>query len=810
MRVSPQVLAILTASGLVGLLAPQAQANPAAEQSPGSSVPNLLQELGTGLGAEANLLTTPAASGLAPAGATTASEGASSLELDLPRARLNAYSQAVKADLQTVINQFRPEPGLEAAAANPTADDLPGTPLPLPTPGLSEAHLSQTPSDPSPTQPSDSRPPTTGGGSNVREITPEEAQEIIDRAVERRSQPQGAPTEPTPPPAPTETEPAAEPPATTAEPEPEPRVLVAEVQVVAPEGELDAFLVDLVYGTIQTRAGRTTTRTQLQQDINNIFATGYFADVDAVPQDTDLGVQVTFVVQPNPVLTGVDIVGNEVLPDAVAEEIFADQVGQIINLLDFQDSILELNQWYQDNGYVLAQVIAAPRVSEQGVVTLEVAEGVIESIKIRFFNDQGESVDAEGNPLRGRTHDYIITREFTTQPGDVFNQAQIEQDFQRAFGLGIFEDLTPGLEPGVEDPREVVLVVNVTERSTGSLAAGVGFNFTGDFFGTVSYRQDNFGGNNQKFTAEAQLSTRDILFDVSFTDPWIAGDPYRTSYTANTFASAAFNLNFEGGPITVNLPDGDRVRIRRFGAGISFTRPYPSGWVLSIGTLLQNASSRNADGVVSPFDAEGNPITVSPTGIDDLWTFPFSATLDRRDSPLTPTRGSLMRFNIDQSLPVGRGSILFTRLRGTYSYFIPVSLITFNDGPQTLAFNFQLGTTLGEIPPYDAFALGGSNSIRGWDEGGVGSGRSYGQFSAEYRFPLFSFLGAVLFFDAGSALGSQFAVPGAPGPTRGKPDSGFGYGIGARVQTPLGPLRIDYGIGNQGTGFLYFGIGERF
>jgi hypothetical protein len=55
----------------------------------------------------------------------------------------------------------------------------------------------------------------------------------------------------------------------------------------------------------------------------------------------------------------------------------------------------------------------------------------------------------------------------------------------------------------------------------------------------------------------------------------------------------------------------------------------------------------------------------------------------------------------------------------------------------------------GDIPPYEAFALGGTNSIRGYDEGDVGSGRSYAQFTAEYRFPLFSFLGGALFFDAG-------------------------------------------------------------
>jgi outer membrane protein insertion porin family len=587
-------------------------------------------------------------------------------------------------------------------------------------------------------------------------------------------------------------------------------VLVAEVLVKAPTGDLAPDLQNLVYSVVQTRAGRTTTRSQLQEDINAIFATGFFADVEAQPVDTDLGVQVNFIVQPNPVLTDVRLVGNEVLPQTEADRIFADQKGKIINLLDFQNGILAINQWYQDNGYVLGQVVASPQVAEDGVVTLEVAEGVIESIEVRFFNDQGESVDEQGEPLRGYTHEYIITREFQTQPGDVFNQAQIERDFQRVFGLQIFEDITPGLEPGSQDPRRVKVIVNATERSTGSVAAGLGFNFTGDIFGTVSYRQDNFGGNNQKLTAEAQVSTRDLLFDISFTDPWIAGDPFRTSYTATTFARRAINLNFDGGPNEINLSNGDRVRIRRLGAGVTFSRPLDNGWTVAVGTLVQNVSSRDSGGALFTTDAAGNPLTASNTGVDDLWTFPLSATWDQRNDSFNPTSGGILRLNSEQSVPVGRGSIFMNRLRASYSHYLPLRLINFTDGPQALAFNFQLGTILGDVPPYDAFSLGGTNSIRGYDEGEAGSGRSYAQFSAEYRFPVFSFLGMALFFDAGSDLGSGGAVPGAPGPSRGKPGGGFGYGAGVRVQTPLGPLRIDYGFNDDGQGRLHFGIGERF
>jgi outer membrane protein insertion porin family len=151
-----------------------------------------------------------------------------------------------------------------------------------------------------------------------------------------------------------------------------------------------------------------------------------------------------------------------------------------------------------------------------------------------------------------------------------------------------------------------------------------------------------------------------------------------------------------------------------------------------------------------------------------------------------------------------------TRVRGSYSYFVPVKLLKIGKGPQTLAFNIQAGTILGDAPPYEAFTLGGSNSVRGYEEGALGTGKSFVQGTAEYRFPLFNIVGGALFVDAATLFGTQDDVIGQPGAVRGKPGQGFGYGAGVRVNTPLGNVRIDYGFNDQGNSQLSFGIGERF
>jgi outer membrane protein insertion porin family len=164
---------------------------------------------------------------------------------------------------------------------------------------------------------------------------------------------------------------------------------------------------------------------------------------------------------------------------------------------------------------------------------------------------------------------------------------------------------------------------------------------------------------------------------------------------------------------------------------------------------------------------------------------------------------------------------LFNRLRGSYSFYIPVQLIRFNKGcriinpkpsdcPQTFAFNFQGGAVIGDLPPYEAFALGGANSVRGYDEGDLAAARDFVQGTIEYRFPIISIFSGAFFFDAAYDFGSQGLVPGNPGGIRGKPGSGFGYGVGVRIQSPLGPIRVDFGINDQGDTRVNFGIGERF
>ena len=194
-------------------------------------------------------------------------------------------------------------------------------------------------------------------------------------------------------------------------------------------------------------------------------------------------------------------------------------------------------------------------------------------------------------------------------------------------------------------------------------------------------------------------------------------------------------------------------------------------------------------------------------------------TRDWRDNPFNPKQGSILSLTTEQSIPIGVGNILQNRLVGNYIQYVPVRWLSSEAQnaqrdvfPEMFAFNLQAGTVIGEMSPTQAFRLGGINSVRGYEEGNLGSGRSYILDTGEYRFPVFSGVGGVIFADFASDLGTANSVVGEPAVVRDKPGTGFGTGVGARWRSPFGILRVDLGVNDQGEVRFYteLGTGTRF
>lgn len=574
-------------------------------------------------------------------------------------------------------------------------------------------------------------------------------------------------------------------------------VTATDIQIVGASEELQ----QIARNAIKTRVGGETSESQLQQDVAAILATNLFSNATVSSNPTATGLNVVFQVQPV-IVRSLQLRGAKALPQNVAIERIKPQIGNPISPAALNQSVDQINEWYAQNGYTLARVVAI-RPNPQGVLTLEVAEGVISNVRFRFSDEDGRFVDDQGKPIQGRTQPDFLRRELNVKAGQVFREETVKQDLQQLYQLGLFQNVRVALEG---DATKVDVIYDLTEAPARAANLGGGYSDDSGLFATVSYKDFNFSGVNDSIGADVQISRRDIQFDGNFTSPYRASNPDRFGYQVNAFRRRGISQTFDG---DVSLPNDDRPREGQIGGSFTLQRPIDD-WQASMGLNYKRTSIRDRDGNISPIDELGNPLTLSGTGIDDLTTISFTAKRDFRNNFVNPTEGSVLSLSAEQSIPIGQGAISMSRLRANYSQFVPVDIIGGDRDAEVFAFNVQGGTTVGDLPPYEAFNLGGLNSVRGYGGGEVGSGRSYVLASAEYRFPILDFLGGVVFADFASDLGSGDTVLGEPAVIRDKPGTGFGYGAGVRVNSPIGLIRADFGINDQGESRLQFGFGHRF
>ncbi|MEG3914601.1 BamA/TamA family outer membrane protein [Microcoleus sp. w1-18aA5] len=434
------------------------------------------------------------------------------------------------------------------------------------------------------------------------------------------------------------------------------------------------------------------------------------------------------------------------------------------------------------------------------------AEGVyVAEVKIRFVNSRGEAVDKKGNPIEGRISEDFIRGELKLKAGDNYSREVVRSDLQQLQQLGLFDKVTVSIE---EVGTDVNVIYNVQERSARSFSVSASLSDDVGVAVPLSYTDRTFGTTPQRLAVDLQPSLRGIQYDVQFVSPYVAAED-RLGYSVRAFGDRRISEIFNK---DIDLPNGNRVREIRVGGNLRFTRPL-GDWQSTLGLNYTNISTRDRNLNIARRDELGNPLTFSGSGVDELYTVSFGAMLDRRDNPFNPTSGSILSLSTEQSIPLGRGNIVSNRLLANYIQYVPVTLLGISESealPEMLAFNLQAGTVIGDLPPTEAFRLGGRNSVRGYDGGDIGSGRSYFLASGEYRFPVGQDVGGVIFVDFASDLGTGDSVLGKPAVVRDKPGTGVGVGVGVRVRSSFGLIRLDMAVSDSGDLKFILGTKQRF
>ncbi len=631
-------------------------------------------------------------------------------------------------------------------------------------------------------------------------------------------------------------------------------VLISEIIIEGWENHPEGRKLELAaYDSMSIKPGSIIDNQILNQDLNAIYASGWFSAVKINSKDGPLGVRLIVNVVPNPILRKVELKPkNSVISNAYVDDVFNNYYGTTLNLNEFQNKIKIIKKRYENEGYSLARITGPERISEDGIVTLNVAEGVISDVVLRFPSSDGESF-IDGKLRKGKTKDWVIKRELKTQPGSIFNRKTLEADIKRLYATSLFDDVKVSLGPDSSNPGKVIIFLDLSEQRTGSLTGGLGYSNSSGIFATIGLQETNAFGRAWSTNLNLNFGEYSTTYNFSLSDPWIKGDKHKTSFRTNVFLSRDYPQEFkssENGRIyavddttTESTDSFSSVVLEKTGGGFSFSRPLNGGdpfktakWRVLAGMNFKKVSMIDSSGNIKPH-GDKTPTTGNNNEIicigyspndgscpneNTLVSFIASTSRNNLNNSINPTSGNKLSFGTEQFFSVGNDSPTFNRMRASYSYFVPAKFINLTkackssnasseDCPQAIGIQFKTGTILGEAPPYEAFCMGGTSSVRGWGSCDLAVSKTFVEGTVEYRFPVWRMISGALFVDAGSDLGSQKQVPGQPGKLLQKSGSGYSLGGGVGVKTPIGPLRLDIASKDLSGDWRYtLGVGWKF
>ena len=527
------------------------------------------------------------------------------------------------------------------------------------------------------------------------------------------------------------------------------------------------------------------------KDVTNLGNTGYFSEVNPVFTTVPEGVKLDFAVTVNPITTGVAFEGNTVYTSEVLTKFMDIQPGQVLNSVYVGQKVQGINAAYARDGYMLAHVDGI-RVDDQGVLHVHIVEGIVEDI-----------IPA-GNK---KTRDKVITREFVQKKGKPFNKFLVRRSVERVYNLGFFDDVNVRMLPGDQDPNNVIIEIDVLEHKTGTITLGAGYSKSDGLMGIIEFGEDNFRGTGDKFKVHWEIGGKKKYknYQISYLKPWIDSkgtslgfsffnreDEY-TDYNEDGNEVAEYNKKSRGFNISFGRQTGEYTRdyltLESRKDSYKWDDDDSSGFRYDKnagkGKNWNNGSYNFAnDKYVDKNFGRINSIT-------------WQKVYDSRDNIYEPTRGRRISYTAQWAGHGLGGDFDF------YKFTAEARMYKKLGAKNVLAFRARGGFIQGDAPYSQLFTLGGADSLRGYEDDQFRGKYMYNA-TLEFRFPIVKKVSGVLFTDIGDAWD-------APNVTWYNSKKTFNYGIGAgvRVTTPIGPVKLDYGVGKHKNKF-HFSFGTQF
>lgn len=586
-------------------------------------------------------------------------------------------------------------------------------------------------------------------------------------------------------------------------------------QAPALTGRLDSITISgnskistaAIQAVLSQKTGEQYVPDTAEKDREAIKAMGYFnGEVGlAGTKNASGGVDLTYTVAENPTVKQILFTANT--KDG-KPTISADKLKSLMDTKE--DQVLNTNVLVRDldklfnrqTGYVRSQGYIFDVSSDinidptSGTLTIPLIETHIDSIRVT------------GNK---KTKPVVITRELREKSGDVFDGNRLQKELTKIYNLGLFDEVGPyDLIP--TDVGRVIISIPVTEKRSGQVSVGVGYSSRSKLVGRAELAENNFRGLGERVSVMWEVGgvSSQSSLDLGFYEPYL--DKHHTSLDVDLFDRAVYRFSSD----TFGGSSGnDNTYIERHrGAVLGLHRPLTDTTTVGVSGRIENVRAN---------DVEVPPQDVFIRQVGTVSAFGVNGVQNTRDNDFSPAGGAYRSVSLEAGVadtstvnnapgPLQPGRHSFTKLgvdmRQYFSLQGPRTPGKFNEPKKVLAMRMLLGFTNSQVPFFEQYFVGGSESLRGYQTDRYW-GNNLALFQGELRIPVGkdNNVQGVLFADAGDAWGSIYHDPQLEQHQKFSVTTDFGLGL--RLVTPVGPIRLDYAIGKDG-GKTQFSIGQSF
>lgn len=551
---------------------------------------------------------------------------------------------------------------------------------------------------------------------------------------------------------------------------------------------------------IPVKVGGYYSKKRIAEGYENLRKSGLFRQVIPDIKKQGNGVVVEYYVVENPVITGVNIIGNTIYSTEELMLDFKTKPNQVLNANNLRADGAALLKKYNDDGYVLARILDVT-LNNSFEVEIFLSEGITRNIEYKKMvtKQRGERRQPTDNLLK--TKEYVIDREVELHEDTIFNINEYNETVKNLMRLGYIKNVKYETRDIIGDPDGQTVVLLIEEDRTARIQGAVSYGSELGLLGMLSLEETNWKGRGQDLSLNFEKSDEDYTsFSINFSDPWIK-DTDRISWGWSLYRNEYENDDSE-----------------------AFSQIETSGFRVNVGKGLSKYVRLNLAGKVEYVETSPNS-DLSAKDIADrgyyddkywLYSLTPSISYDTRNNRFDPTKGEFFKFGVEVGYATGEEADYFANTtfeaRKYHRGFTK---------DNTFAYRLVLGFQTDGTKESQRYWVGGGSTLRGFD-GGDFKGTQKAVINIENRTRFNDVLGGVIFFDIGRAWNYKGIDQGYIGNGADKPnydekfpdDFAMSAGVGLRINTPMGPLRFDFGwpIGSDRRSGMefYFNMGQSF